>query len=281
LKDSYTIFKKSDVKRQSIKFGPSISRLLAWVQMRGIERATNDEIRAALRLTADQVRQLMTRVNRKGLAILLQRGLWLLPPKLPPGGRWSVPPDVILRHLFEAKGGDYQETGLGALQYQGLTDQVANVTTVYNTLFTGRRTIGGLPFQFIEVAPERLGALDKKALPQRRVGSLPRVIMDAVYDAARFGTLPAAYRWICERKDEPRFLDQLAACAVAHGDAGTCRRIGAVMELLDAGAAARRKLQRAVAPVRTFIPLVPGRGTKGSTLRQWGVIVNDRRWLDE
>jgi predicted transcriptional regulator of viral defense system len=223
----------------------------------------------------------MTRVNRKGMAILLQRGLWLLPPKLPPGGRWTVPPDILLRHLFEAKGGGYQETGLGALQYQGLTDQVANVTAVYNTLFTGRRTIGGLPFQFIKVAPERLGMLDKKALPRRRVGSLPRVIMDAVYDAARFGTVPTAYRWICERKDVPRFLDELAACAVVHGNAGTCRRLGAVMELLEAAPAARRKLQRAIPAVRTYIPLVPGRGTKGRTMKNWGIIFNDRRWLDE
>ena len=263
------------------EFGPLESRLLAWVQMRGVERTTATQVARELRLNQEQARQLMKRLGRKGLAVAIQRGLWLLPPKGPPGGRWSVPPGVVLRHLFEAKGGDYQETGLGALQYQGLTNQVANVTTVYNTLFTGRRTIGGLPFQFIEVAPERLGALDKTALPQRRVGSLPRVIMDAVYDAARFGTLPAAYRWIRERKDEPRFLDRLAACAVAHGDAGTCRRLGAVMALLDAGATAQRKLQRAVAPVRTFIPLVPGRGTKGSTLRNWGIIVNDRRWLDE
>jgi hypothetical protein len=84
----------------------------------------------------------------------------------------------------------------------------------------------GLPFQFIELAPERLGALDKKGLPQRHVGSLSRVGMDAVYDAARFGVLPAAYRWIRERKDKPCFLDNLAACALAHGDAGTCRRVG-------------------------------------------------------
>lgn len=269
------------MKSIPLELGPLESLLLAWSQARGVERTTTAELATAVRLTMPQARQLMKRVRRKGLAIALQRGLWLLPPKLPPGGRWSVPPDVVLRHLFEAKGGDYQETGLGALQYQGLTDQVANVTTVYNTLFTGHRTIGGLPFQFIEVAPERLGALDKKALPQRRVGSLPRVIMDAVYDAARFGTLPAAYHWIRERKDEPRFLDQLAACAIAHADAGTCRRIGAVMELLEAGVAARRKLQRTVEPVRTFIPLVPGRGTKGSTMRNWGIIVNDRKWLDE
>lgn len=268
------------MKRAPLELGPLESRLLAWTQARGIERTTTTEAAAALRLTVTQARQLMKRVRRKGLAIALQRGLWLLPPKLPPGGRWSVPPDVILRHLFEAKNGDYQETGLAALQYHGLTDQVANVTTVYNTLFTGRRTIGGLPFQFIEVAPERLGALDKKALPQRRVGSLPRVIMDAVYDTARFGTLPAAYRWIRQRKDEARFLDDLAACAIAHGDTGTCRRIGAVMELLDAGTAGRRKLQRATPAVRTYIPLVPGRGTKGSTMRNWGIIVNDRKWLD-
>ncbi len=269
------------MKRAPLELGPLESRLLAWTQARGIERTTTTEVAAALRLTMTQARQLMKRVRRKGLAIALQRGLWLLPPKLPPGGRWSVPPDVILRHLFEGKGGAYQETGLGALQYQGLTDQVANVATVYNTLFSGRRIIGGLPFQFIKVASGRLGALDKKALPQRRVGSLPRVIMDAVYDSSRFGTLPAAYRWIRERKDEARFLNDLAGSAVSHGDTGTCRRIGAVMELLDAGGAARRKLRSAVTPVRTFIPLVPARGTKGSTMPDWGIIVNDWRWLDE
>ena len=269
------------MQRAQPEFGPLESRLLAWAQMRGVERTTAASVARELRLNPEQARQLMKRLGRKGLAVPVQRGLWLLPPKLPPGGRWTVPPDVILRHLFEAKGSDYQETGLGALQYQGLTDQVANVTAVYNTLFTGRRAIGGLPFQFIKVAPERLGALDKKALPRRRVGSLPRVIMDAVYDAARFGTSPAAYRWIRERKDAPRFLDELAACAVAHGDAGTCRRLGAVMELLESAPAARRKLQRAVPAVRTYIPLVPGRGTKGRTMKNWGIIVNDRRWLDE
>jgi len=251
------------MQRAQPEFGPLESRLLAWAQMRGVERTTAASVARELRLNPEQARQLMKRLGRKGLAVPVQRGLWLLPPKLPPGGRWTVPPDVILRHLFEAKGSDYQETGLGALQYQGLTDQAANVTAVYNTLFTGHRTIGGLPFQFIKVAPERLGSLDKKALPRRRVGSLPRVIMDAVYDAARFGTSPAAYRWIRERKDAPRFLDELATCAVAHGDAGTCRRLGAVMELLESAPAARCSLRRAVPAVRTYIPLVPGRGTSG------------------
>lgn len=269
------------MQRAKTEFGPLESRLLAWAQMRGVERTTAGDVARDLRLTLEQARQLMKRLGRKGLAVAIQRGLWLLPAKLPPGGRWVPPPAVILRHLFEARGGGYQETGAGALQYQGLTDQVANVTTVYNTLFTGRRRIGGLEFQFIKVAPERLGGLDEKALPARRVGSLTRVVMDGIYDAARFGTLPVAYRWIRERKDLPRFLDELAVCTVAHGDVGTCRRLGAVLELLETAPAARRKLRRAVPTVRTYIPLVPGRGTKGRTMKNWGIIVNDRRWLDE
>ena len=281
LKSLYKRLKNDHMKPRIAELGPLETRLLAWGQMGGRERARSAEIRKSLRLSNRQTVQLLDRMRRKKLLIPLQRGLWLLPPKLPPGGCWTVAPEVILRYLFAAKSGDYQETGLGALQYQGLTDQLANVTAVYNTLLTGRRKIGGLAFQFIKVAPERLGMLDKKALPRRRVGSLPRVIMDAVYDAARFGTLPAAYRWIRERKDVPRFLDELAACAVAHGDAGTCRRLGAVMELLESAPAVRRKLQRALPEVRTYIPLVPGRGTKGSTMKSWGIIINDRRWLDE
>lgn len=115
------------MKRVPLELGPVESRLLAWAQMRGVERTTAGSVARELRLNLEQARQLMKRLGRKGLVVPVQRGIWLLPPKLPPGGRWTVPSEVILRHLFEAKGGDYQETGLGALQYRGLTVAVIEV----------------------------------------------------------------------------------------------------------------------------------------------------------
>lgn len=263
-----------------MKFGPLVSRLVAWVQMRGVERATTAEVCTALRLSADQGRQLLTRLGRSGLAIQLQRGLYLFPQKLPPGGRWTPSPTVVLKHLFEAKGGSYQETGPGAFQFHGLTEQVANITTVYNTQFSGRSRIGGLAFMWIEVAEPRLGGLDGKALPDRRIGSLARVVMDAVYDSARFGTLPAAFRWITQRREVPGVLDELAECAIAHGNAATCRRLGGVFELLGVAAGAQKRLRAAIPDFQTHIPIVPGRNRVGRTMKGWGLIINDRGWMD-
>lgn len=263
-----------------VQFGPLESRLMAWTQWRGIECATTPEIASALRLNLEQARQLMKRLGKKGIAIALRKGLWLLPRTLPPGGCWSPSPALVLRHLFKSLDGEYQETGPAVFQYHALTDQVANVTTVYNTHFSGRSKIGGLQLQWIKVAPARLGHLTTKALPERRIGSLARVVMDAIHDSARFGTLPAAFEWIRDRIALRGFVKELADCALEHSDPATCRRLGAVLDLLEAPKPARNRLRRALPPFDTHIALVPGRSRAGKILPDWGVIVNERRWLD-
>ncbi|MEI6675657.1 MAG: IS4 family transposase [Verrucomicrobiota bacterium] len=103
------------MQRTPPQLGPLETRLMSWAQMRGIERATSAEIASALRLTVVQCRQLLDRMNQRGSVVQLQRGLYLLPVKLPPGGKWTPSPAAILRHLFEAKGADWQETGACAL----------------------------------------------------------------------------------------------------------------------------------------------------------------------
>lgn len=268
------------MQHSGVQFGPLESRLMAWTQWRGIECATSPDIATALRLDLEQARQLMKRLGKKGIAIALRKGLWLLPRTLPPGGRWSPSPALVLRHLFKSINGEYQETGPAAFQYHGLTDQVANVTTVYNTQLSGRSKIGGLQFQWIKVAPTRLGHLTTKALPERRIGSLARVVMDAIHDSSRFGTLPAAFEWIRDRIALRGFVKELTDCGLQHSDPATCRRLGAVLDLLEASKPARNRLRRALPPFDTNIALVPGRTRAGKILPDWGVIVNERRWLD-
>ena len=216
------------MQTSGIEFGPLESRVLAWAQWRGVECVATVELAKALRLGVEQARQLMKRMGKKGLAISLRKGLWLLPRTLPPGGRWTPAPAVVLKHFFEAAGGNYQETGQGAFQYHGLSDQMANITTVYNTRLSGRSRIGGMEFRWIKVAESRLGHLDAAALPEQRIGSLPRVMFDALYDSAKFGSLSVAYGWIRERVSNPSFVEQLAECAWRCGgmsEAGSSLRI--------------------------------------------------------
>jgi len=251
---------------------------MAWAQMRGVERATSSEVAAALRLGGVQCRELLDRLNRRGMIVQIQRGLYLLPAKLPPGGRWSPPPAVLLANLFGAKGGDWQETGAGAFHFHGLTHQMPNTTTVYNNLFSRRQRMAGLAFEMIKVAPERLGSVVEAS--GRRVGSLGRVVMDAVFDSGRFGSLPEAYGWIRERRANDGFLDELADCAIRHGDAPTRRRLGCVLDLLGKGGKRLARLHRGIPAFRSFIPLVPGGDRKGPTNREWGIIMNQIDWMN-
>ena len=254
------------------QLGPLETRLMAWAQMRGVERATSAEIARALRLDGVQCRRMVDRMNRKGVLVQLQRGLYLIPAKLPPGGRWTPAPAVILRHLFEAKGGEWQETGPSAFHFHGLTEQIPNTTTVYNTRFSQRTEIAGLAFEMIKVAPSRMGLASE--VSGRRVGNLGRVVMDAIFDFGRFGTLPKAYRWIQERWNDDSFLDDLVESAIRHGDGPARRRIGCVLQLLGANSKRLARLRKNTSPFRSFLPLVPSDNRQGSTNKEWGIILN-------
>lgn len=180
---------------------------------------------------------------------------------------------------FEAKRGDWQEAGAGAFHFHGLTEQVPNTTTVYNTLFSGRDRIAGLDFEMIKVTPSRMGGAQESA--GRRIGNLGRVVMDAVFDSARFGTLPKAYGWIRERIASKVFLDDLTESAIRHGDGPSRRRLGCALELLETDRNRLEKLEKSILPFRSFIPLVPGGDRRGHTNKKWGIILNHTDWLHD
>jgi hypothetical protein len=172
---------------------------------------------------------------RSGLIIQLARGLYLLPDKLPPGGRWQPPVELAIWHYMQDKQAQWQETGLGAFNVHGLSKQIANVTTVYNDMVSARRRFGTLDVVFIKIGASRLGHFSTIEItagkPEcRKVGTLARVVFDAIYDYTRFNSIPSAYRWIEARKDDEKLITELAHCAVAYGNVSTCRRIGWLLE---------------------------------------------------
>jgi hypothetical protein len=61
----------------------------AYVQMRGQSVVRAGELTDALRLSAIQERKLLSRLARAGLIVRVWRGLYLVPLKLPLGGKWS------------------------------------------------------------------------------------------------------------------------------------------------------------------------------------------------
>ena len=69
------------------RLGPHESRLLTWAQVRKVDCARTEKVAQALHLSGDQTTQLLSRMQKRGLIVQLQRGLYLLPRNLPPGGK--------------------------------------------------------------------------------------------------------------------------------------------------------------------------------------------------
>ena len=260
-------------------FGALEGQLLSWAQMTGTLCASNTQIMESLRLNPIQCRKLLDRMNRRGTIIQLKRGLYLLPQKLPPGGKWQPSPEVAIWYYMTSLGATWQETGPAAFNYYGLTEQVSNTTTVYNDKVSQTRKFGRLSVDFIKVAPARLGEIveiagSKDAVEKRRIGSFARIVMDAVYDYNRFGTLPKAYEWIAERKADKALIQSLVSCMIKSGNIASCRRIGWLLDRLDVD-------EKLITPIKNnlnasvyFIPADPAAPGKGRTNAVWNITEN-------
>ena len=160
----------------------------------------------------------------------------------------------------------------------GFSDQIPNVTAVYNDRLSGERVIGGLQFQFIKVAPKRLGSIQVVKTPEGgRViyGSKERVLMDAVYDWSRFNSLPKGYDWIRESvKTDSRSASRLTQAVTEYGNQATTRRIGYWLEAQGASKRFLTRLRTRLSDSTALIPWIPGQPNRGRIDRRWGVIVN-------
>jgi predicted transcriptional regulator of viral defense system len=105
--------------------------------------------------------------------------------------------------------------------------------------------------------------------------SRARTLVDAVYEWSQFDSLPEAYDWIRNDLDAGRITaDELARAAVLYGNVGTIRRLGVILERLDANNASLSRLTRALSTTTAKIPLVPTRPARGPISKTWGVVIN-------
>ena len=102
-----------------------------------------------------------------------------------------------------------------------------------------------------------------------------RALVDAVYDWARFNSLPRSYAWIRRELKQKRVTQaELVAMTLRYGDVGTIRRMGVLLEREEGDARLLRKLERQLAPSSSLIPWIPTQPKRGSISRRWGVVVN-------
>lgn len=265
---------------QSMKkgLGESERLLFAYVGMTGQQVVRTGDLVDALQLTARAERNLLSRLATAGWIARVKRGLYLVPAKLPLGGKWAPDEILAVNTLMEDAAGRYQICGPNAFNRYGFDDQIPTLLYLYNDKLSGNSTIGGVELSLIKVAANRLGNTEQVRTSEglRAIySSRARTLLDAVYDWSRFNTLPRAYGWI--KRDLAKHnieASQLVAATLEYGDIGAIRRIGALLDQEGMEKRLLRKLEKAVPETSSFIPWIPTLPKRGTVNKRWGVVMN-------
>jgi predicted transcriptional regulator of viral defense system len=262
------------------KLGRQETQMLAYLQMRKRHTVRTGELTGPLQLTRDQERELFRRMARGRLIVRVRPGLYLVPAQLPLGGSWSPDETMALNTLMEDREGRYQICGPNAFNRYGFDDQVPTRIYAYNNRISGERTIGTIALTLIKVADDRLGDTEDVEVAEGLTAvysSRVRTLVDAVYDWARFNSLPRAYVWIRgELAAKQIDAGNLVAVTLRYGDKGTIRRIGLLLEGQGVKEELLRKLERALKPSTSLIPWNPLKPKRGTINQRWGVVLNEQ-----
>lgn len=261
--------------------GPLETLLFAFVQMRALRALRTGDLTGPLKMSAKQERELFSRMARGRLIAKVRRGLYLVPPRLPLGGRWSPDEIEALAALMADCGGRYQICGPNTFNRYGFSGQIPNRVYAYNNRLSGDRKIGAVELTLIKVADERLGGTEDVRTPEGLTAvysSRPRALMDAVYDWSRFAGMPRAFEWIRREIGQKRVRPpELADVTIKYGNQGTARRIGALLESEGVSGTVLKRLERILRPTTSLIPWIPGRPKRGKVDTRWGVILNEAK----
>jgi len=174
--------------------------------------------------------------------------------------------------------GRYQICGPNAFNRYGFDEQVPSRVYAYNNRISGERSIGAVRLTLIKVADGRLGGTEKVSTRDGLAvvyASRARALVDAVYDWARFNSLPRGYRWIRGELEKERVsASELVDMTLRYGDVGTIRRIGLVLDQAGVDSRLLRKLEKKLRQSTGLIPWIPILPKRGSINRRWGMVVN-------
>ncbi len=255
------------------------TQFFAFVQMRKLRIVRRGDLtRPPLNFTADQERYLLSRLARSGMIARVWRGTYLVPPMLPLGGKWSPNETLALNTLMEVRKGKYQICGPNAFNRWGYDRQIPGRVYAYNNRISGERTIGAVSLTLIKVAEARLGSTARVKTSDKEFAlysSRVRTLMDAVYDWARFDSLPRGYAWIKSDLESKRIkAEELIRITSRYGNSGTIRRMAMLFELLGVKPSLLNRLEAKLTLSTSEIPWIPTMPKRGKVSLRWGVVIN-------
>ena len=112
------------MKSKGPELGSLSSRFFSYAQLKKLNVVRTGEIASILDISASQERDLFRRLSDSGWILRLKRGVYLVPPRIPAGGKYSPGSALILQKLMEEEQGRYQICGSSAFNFYGLDDQI-------------------------------------------------------------------------------------------------------------------------------------------------------------
>ena len=256
-------------------------QFFAWVQFEKKEEVRTGDLVKAMNLSPKQEADLLYNLSSSGIIVKLWRGLYLVPPRIPFNGSWAPSPYLIINKYMQNKGAKFYISGQAVFNLYGYSDQLSAWFTVYNNKVSKKMYILQYHLDFTKVVPSRLGAIkkmksyvDDSKFVWARHGSPEQVILDAVYDYKKYGTLPKAYEWIADSLRNKKINSRkLIDVAIKYGNTISQKRIGWALDKLKVSKRITNPLQKKVSDTGFLTPLNP-KNRRGFINKKWGVIEN-------
>jgi predicted transcriptional regulator of viral defense system len=260
--------------------GPIEMRFFSWAQSKRRTELKTGDLVQALKLSPKQEADLLYNLSRRGLLLKLWRGFYLVPERLPAGGQWSPSPYLIINSYMTELKATYQISGPVVFNSYGYSTQMASEFAIYNNRVSKKVDIRQYKFAFVKVDEKRLGAT-KEFQPYGEsknavaiFSTQPRMLLDAIADYKRFGTLPEAYGWILGAiKDKKVSVKEMADVVCKFANTTSKKRIGWILEKASPKSKEIERIADVIPKTEFLVPLLP-ENFDGPINQKWGVIEN-------
>lgn len=251
----------------------------SWIQLRTIRIVKNGMFSAVSGISSKQETELLNRLAGKSLIVRLQKGIYLVPTRIPPGGKWMPDEYEVIDFYMKTIESNYQIGGFSIFNYYGFENQISNSIFVYNTKISGQKKIGVYNITFIKTDNSKIGNCEiviNSSGVKAKITNKARTLFDAVYDYSRYNSIPKAYEWIKESiKNDSNLGEKIIQTTLRYGNQGTIRRIGYILDKYFPDTEKISELEEKLSRSKEPISLIPNSSRKGTINKKWRIIAND------
>jgi predicted transcriptional regulator of viral defense system len=249
--------------------GVELVRRLAGEDDRIFTTVRARELAPAVGLSEGYLRQALHHLVRSGWLVRLRRGLYAISPTVP---------GISPAHEFEiamALADPAAISHWSALHYHGLTEQVPRqvfVLTTTGSTIPRRRIVGGVPYRFVQVKPDRFFGVQQVWVGEARVTvtDIERSLLDGLAKPQYCGDF-AEVRHAFEAQGNALDIERIIGYA-PRLDAATAKRLGWMLENLGVDIARLEPLR--VLPIKGYRRLDPTGPAKGRCNSRWMIQEN-------